>query len=637
MSVVSCPKCSGQVTMPADARTDGWVRCPICRAEYRAYHLLEFVPPEVELIDAPAHPFDENLPTWDAVAAASTAPDSALAASEIAAPAADLSDSLVLETSDELAVAPVGATAGAITAAECTDDSNVFTFDDSLLLDEPTDELPDLRSSNLAGGAEEPSDLVAIGEAETDDQSDWHFAVPVEPPPLVQDASMPVDDLRATDDHRSAVTIFDQAGSPPVTSVPPIGLAPRRKSRRRNPVLMVLGVVGGGFLGLVIGYGILMWLFDPPKDPLRIAPQLPEFMVPKALRSAGEMRAAQTPHEDQTSSDTATLRGEDESSDPSSKQSFPDKEQLPPLEPFGEADATGPSKAETYTDRTVESPHPTNTPPEAAKNKAVPQKDPLADVFGESTTRATKASATEPLTNPFDAVAADETSKAGPPAADGGHSTNAVHSELPDQLGPVSDKHYTPDELLATVAAAKPTTESALTLPVDADAAQKKSVNGPFYVNLCKVAESLTFLEPPQDKQREGKATTAAIESILNAVPDRSRLEELGKLAGYWYERPPPTDKNYCKGIVLSGMVKQSKQRGKLVESVVETLGPPRELRVVSPSALTDDPSRPVLVIGAIIKDAAQNLRGYEGAATTVVWAAMAIDPTAPSRSGAMP
>jgi hypothetical protein len=176
-----------------------------------------------------------------------------------------------------------------------------------------------------------------------------------------------------------------------------------------------------------------------------------------------------------------------------------------------------------------------------------------------------------------------------------------------------------------------------LALAVNADAAEKRAVNGPFYKDLCKIAEALTYLDPSADKKRDDQATTAAIEAILNAAPDQARLEELGKLAGYWYERPQPTDKNLCKGIVLAGIVKQSKQRGKLVESVVETLGPPRELRIVSPAALTDDPSRPVLVIGAMIKDADKNLRGYDGAATTVVWAAMAIDPTAPSRAGAMP
>src|SRR5688500_18111248 len=94
--VVSCPKCSGRVTLPEGAPQHGWVRCPICRAEYQSHHLLNFHPPELELIDAPATPHDSSMPNRD-----------------------------------EVASRP-------ISAADVGDDSDVFTFDDSLLLDEPT-------------------------------------------------------------------------------------------------------------------------------------------------------------------------------------------------------------------------------------------------------------------------------------------------------------------------------------------------------------------------------------------------------------------------------------------------------------------------------------------------------------------
>jgi hypothetical protein len=86
---------------------------------------------------------------------------------------------------------------------------------------------------------------------------------------------------------------------------------------------------------------------------------------------------------------------------------------------------------------------------------------------------------------------------------------------------------------------------------------------------------------------------------------------------------------------VLTGMVKDSKPSGKLFESAVQSLGKPLKgepplLMVVSASPLTDDPSRPVLVAGTIVKQPATNLRGYEGSAERVVWSAVAIDPAAP-------
>jgi hypothetical protein len=572
----------------------------------------------LELIDEPAHPSEGSVPAWDAVAVASATARTAPTVSEIAAAE---SDAVALEATDELAVAPVGAASGAISSADVGDDSNVFTFDDSLLLDEPTDELPRLPANELEGVAP-TGDSLAVGQSVSVDELDWTNAGPNGPPPL-EATSFAAGDLRATEDHSSAVTIFDRGGTAPVTSVPPIGLAPRRKTRRRHPVLVILGIVGGGFLGLVLGYGILMWLFDPPKDPLRLAPSLPGFLVPEALRSTGESRVAQRPTEGEADvgAGTGTSRADD--TDDNAKQSPPGNELLPPLETHGDP-ATEPNRSNVEP--------PTIDPADATNNTTKPvekgatgqEKDPLADLFGEGAAKEREAGATDPLRNPFEAVATDETSAADPLSTKQ-DDLNIAPPDVVEELGPVSEKRYAREVLMSAISAARMTTERALALPVDADAAQKRKVHGPFYMNLCKVAESLTFLERSDDKQRDDKATTAAIEAMLDAVPDRRQLEELGKLAGYWYDRPQGN------GIVLTGIVKRSIPHGHLVESVVELLGPPRPITVVSPSALTDDPSRPVLVVGTIVKDAAKNLRGYEGTAETVVWAAMAIDPVSPT------
>jgi hypothetical protein len=583
---------------------------------------LEFVPPRLELIDEPAHPFEGRVPTWDAVAAASTTARTAPTVSEIAAAE---SDSLALEATDELAVAPVGAATGAISSADVGDDSNVFTFDDSLLLDETTDELPRLREGELAEGCAPPGDSLAVGQSDSGDAFDWTNADSPGPPPLAKAASTPAaDDLRATEDHSSAVTVFDRGGAAPVTSVPPIGLAPRRKTRRRNPAMLLLGVVGGGFLGLVLGYFMLMWLFDPPKDPLRIAPKLPGFMVPKELRSTGEERVVHRPTDGEAGVGASRANGAEDDA----KRSPPDNELLPPLEPPG--DPASDSNRSNAEPPAIDPPLTNNTTKPAESGAIDKEKDPLADLFGNAVVKEREAGATEPLKNPFEAVAADATPAADPLATKQNESTIAPPDAV-EELGPVSEKRYTHEDLMAAISAARMTTERALTLPLYADAAEKRKVNGPFYMNLCKVAESLTFLERSADKPRDDKVTTAAIAAILDAVPDSRRLEELGKLAGYWYDRPQGN------GIVFGGIVKQSNSRGHLVESVVETSGPPRRITVVSPSALSDDPGRPVLVVGTIVKDAAKSLRGYQGTAETVVWAAMAIDPTASSRGRTTP
>jgi hypothetical protein len=566
--VVSCPKCSGRVTLPDGAPQHGWVRCPICRGEYQAHDLLNFHPPELELIDAPAKPADG--------------------------------------------------------------DSNVFTFDDSLLLDEPTDELPRLPPSELAASTEQQDDRLPAWQADAGGPVEWQSAGALAPPIVEAAGESEADDLRATQGRQSAVTIFDREGPTPVSEIPPIGLAPRRKPRRRSPLFLIVSVVGGGFLGLAAGYGILMWLFDPPRDPLRLAPRLPGFLVPEALRSNGEATVAQSSGSDESSSSAGKSRTND---DEASKSSWPGDGSLPPLELPGDAAAKPVrSDVELPADPRVDPLDPLESATRPSKKSQTDQKsDSLTELFGDPAKTQTKTDVTDPLKNPFDAAPGNEALTNQPSTAKRAVLEADVSDKGLEELGPVTEKHSTREELLAAIASARLTTQKAMELSVGAPAAEKKKVNGPFYMNLCKVAELLTFLDRSADEQGESRVTTAAIEAILDAVPDQTRLEELGKLAGYWYERPQGN------GIVLCGFVKKSTPRGSFVESIVETMGPPRPITVVSPAALTDDPSRPVLVVGTIVKDARKNLRGYDGPTVTVVWAAQAIDPMATSRGRSAP
>jgi hypothetical protein len=625
--VVSCPKCSGKVTLPDGAPQHGWVRCPICRGEYQAHDLLNFHPPELELIDAPAKPAERRVPNRDAAAVAAAPTGTAATASQIAA---HKQDSVMLETTEELAVAPVGAATTVIPSSDVDDDSNVFTFDDSLLLDEPTDELPRLPSSDVAASTEHQDDLLPAWQSDASGPIEWQSAGALAPPPVEAAGESEADELRATQGRKSAVTIFDREGAPPVTDIPTIGVATRRKPRRRSPLFLIVSVVGGGFLGLAAGYGILMWLFDPPRDPLRLAPRLPGFLVPEALRSNGVEPVAQSSRSDEPSSSIGKAPTND---DQPSKSNASGDGFLPPFEAGGNAGAEPLSaNVDPFVDPKVNPLEPGTRPPENSQTDK--KSDSLTELFGNPENTQTKTEVTDPLKNPFDAALGNEApanQSNQPSTAKSADSKADPPEKRIEELGPVTEKRSTREQLLAAIASARLTTQRAMALSVNAAAAEKKKVNGPFYMNLCKIAESLTFLDRSADEQREGRATTAAIEAILDAVPDHTRLEELGKLAGYWYERPQGN------GIVLSGFVKQSNPRGNFVESVVETMGPPRPITIVSPSALIDDPSRPVLIVGTIVKDAGKNLRGYDGPAETVVWAAQAIDPTAPSRAGSAP
>jgi hypothetical protein len=53
MSSATCPKCCRPVTLPRDPPPAAWVRCPLCRLEYRLQEAVEFVPLALEVVPEP--------------------------------------------------------------------------------------------------------------------------------------------------------------------------------------------------------------------------------------------------------------------------------------------------------------------------------------------------------------------------------------------------------------------------------------------------------------------------------------------------------------------------------------------------------------------------------------------------------
>ena len=113
--------------------------------------VLEHQPPRLEVIDEPAVPAEGRLPSWGAVAAATAVPVVALATAEIAAPEGDD----LAEDGDILAMPPPAMSAEPISSVEFGDDADVITFDDSLLLDEPTETLPRVQVDGAEPAADE--------------------------------------------------------------------------------------------------------------------------------------------------------------------------------------------------------------------------------------------------------------------------------------------------------------------------------------------------------------------------------------------------------------------------------------------------------------------------------------------------
>src|SRR5260221_6636993 len=69
-AVASCPRCSRQVSLPAGDDRSAWVRCPHCGAQFPLQTAIDFVPPMLEIVPAPALDAMEEAPPHENAAAA---------------------------------------------------------------------------------------------------------------------------------------------------------------------------------------------------------------------------------------------------------------------------------------------------------------------------------------------------------------------------------------------------------------------------------------------------------------------------------------------------------------------------------------------------------------------------------------
>jgi hypothetical protein len=107
---------------------------------------------------------------------------------------------------------------------------------------------------------------------------------------------------------------------------PPVSLANRKSKRSQNPLAEFAKIAIAGCVGLVIGCGVLMWVFKV--DLFKLAHRLPAFMVPEQMRSA----------------DTNDTTPNDGTSEAKSDRSQPVAENLPaskPADPFADYHAPG--------------------------------------------------------------------------------------------------------------------------------------------------------------------------------------------------------------------------------------------------------------------------------------------------------
>ncbi|HET6879138.1 MAG TPA: hypothetical protein VFI31_03220 [Pirellulales bacterium] len=361
------------------------------------------------------------------------------------------------------------------------------------------------------------------------------------------------------------------------------------KVRRQTSPLGALGQFAGmalgGVLGLAIGYYVLIWIGGSQADFLELRGKLPRWLRPPAGgRNSAPAPGPLTKHNS----------GRDEAAG-----SIAD--------PFLQAAAP------------------------AAHTTTVTADDDAVDNSDETTAELTPAETAEPASVPSDA---DPTLVERLPA---------TTKPLPESYrGPKGFRLRTAADLetaleetelalrcprcqkpgvirLASYSAANEGEPAALKRPCDYCRGKPLlHLTAAGFAELCELAETVTFVQfEPDDDHREQLRDAA--ESILMAIGgQRDKCDMVGRLAGERLE----DSARQVNGIILAGAVQEAQSQGDLFAMRVLLFGSGKPVTIVSrqpPEPPLDRRDRAV-VLGSIVDSPAENLAGYSGTSSQVVW-----------------
>jgi hypothetical protein len=186
-------------------------------------------------------------------------------------------------------------------------------------------------------------------------------------------------------------------------------------------------------------------------------------------------------------------------------------------------------------------------------------------------------------------------------------------------VGPRDSVQYTPadvDQALTDVASASKAMDEA------AKGDEKKArarAKGQFYRKLYQLAEVATFTPSmaASAEAEQGSQQDEVGHTLVGSAASPVKFDEVGKAAAQWLEAVKGKEH---QGIVLTGTLKSTAQRGKVFESEVLLTDGQHVVTVLSPAAPNAGKLSAVLVWGSVEKDPAENIVGYEGEAKTAVW-----------------
>jgi hypothetical protein len=618
-AVACCPRCFRQVSLPASEDHSVWVRCPHCGDQYSLQTAMDFVPPALEIVPAPALASEEESDGHETAAAAA-----AFESESIFAPSGDGAD--ISHT------APLVADEDATVDSSDLPDGHVA--DDEFAAAVSLDDEPTTEDKDQPLLAEQEH---AMDEAEHDTDEDFRFA----------------------DEHAEGEVEFGHeaehahsAGEEdhPLGAIATMAAKPPKKKR---PVPMSVRLIGygmfiaSGLLGLAVVYAASLYFGF--SDPLKIGKHLPDWLVAKSLRGESSRNVSKPPANPESLRQTSTDSTAASTQQPGTNDAAAKNEPMNPP-PSDEKTAEKPAVAENSTPAPSDSDAKANSKPPAtdvaagSPGKTVPSGSPFdsqpkQNDAGPATDDAAKSdplSGAPKLPNldmPDAKIAAkpsadnspDKTAATGPEKA----VTTTVEKPLSKPattIAPKSDHAYTLADLTAAVDAA---TQANMALDEAAKAADEKAMTDARRHNfkaMSHLATVLSFVKHDSPESADGikrlKDQIAASLSAASASTSAAERKVVSTLADKWVSYKERTE----PGIFAAGTLKAVQARDSMFEGQLE-LADGKSLTVVTAEKPTVEDGQPVMLLGAIVNDPAKNLPEYKGTADPVIFAALFVAP----------
>lgn len=267
MSTISCPGCRETISLPPDLNQE--LVCPLCGAEFEVRAVL--VRPSNVFTDGPAEPTSPAQPAGEEVSAAQVS--GAEMAADVpaeSAPAAVLADFDTEEDEDDeddviVAAGPEVEPATVETQVPATEDPYA-----------------DNEVSQAAVGA-----MVAEGGAVLDEPTDSSEAIAAGESGAEAGVAGEVEPEAAAEGEEHAAALAGMMAGAESAGAATVAKSATRRAARRGPSIWahLVGVVGGGFIGLILGYYILVWVFGPQYNFLEL--RLPGLSLPEDAEGDG--------------------------------------------------------------------------------------------------------------------------------------------------------------------------------------------------------------------------------------------------------------------------------------------------------------------------------------------------------------